>query len=117
MAADNKVRVTRILGGGGALGVLDPKVNMVTSDGTILSIESGAAVCRLGRGSGNFVQQFYTKDLFITEAHATGVWSWPTGDGSITHGHRALWASGVTNLDESTSYYSRPAGTPQSFTL
>jgi hypothetical protein len=87
--SENKVRVTKLFGKSAPMGVIDPKVNMRTDMGPILALDSGNYTVVVGRGSGSFQQRFYPHQLLISEAEATGVWSWPTGDGSVKFGHSA----------------------------
>src|SRR5262245_45817883 len=93
--SSNKVRVTKLLGGTGFIGLMDPKVNMQTNQGKILSLDSGNYTVVVGRGTGNFKQKFYPHDLFVTQAHATGVHAFPTGDGSVVFGHKGVFPNGI----------------------
>ncbi len=78
-----KVKVTKLFGGGGSVGSIDPKVNMQVDQGKILGITND--ICLLGSGthyaggSGRFE---YADKLFVLYSHVTGVWAFPTGDGS-----------------------------------
>jgi hypothetical protein len=91
----NKVRVTKNTSVSHPLGLIDPRPNMVTDKGTIISCDSGNFTVVVGRGSGDFHQRFHPHDLFVTLAQATGTWSYPSGDGSVVFGRAGIWASGV----------------------
>jgi hypothetical protein len=88
-----QVYVVHNFGEGDAVGLIDPKVNMVTQFGTITAINGDIAT--IGTGSENRSNQ-YINDLMATYAHVTGSWSFPTGDGSIAFG-------GHNQLDDTRS--------------
>jgi hypothetical protein len=108
--SSNKVRVTALLGGGGILGMMDPKVNMnvawgaMHESGKILALDSGNFQVTVGVtkyasiASGVGVKKFYPHQLNVLQQHATGTWSWPTGDGSVTFGHHGAFPNGVPTV-------------------
>lgn len=107
--SENKVRVTKLFGGGGGgIGWMDPKVGMVTDQGTISQIkDSGRFVVAVsGNGVGE-LKDCMAHDLFVAYTHATGTWAFPTGVGSVTFGRLNLWASGVPDIAESGMYYKK----------
>lgn len=98
---DKKINVVKTTGQSGALGVMDAKVNMVTNEGTITATGD---VIKVGSGTN------YAGLLFITEAQASGSWSWPSGDGSIKHGHGQAYTSG-DNAGANKLHYLKGDGT------
>jgi hypothetical protein len=78
-----KVRVTNLFGGGASIGGIDPKEQMQTNQGKIINVTND--ICTLTSGdhyAGGSGRYEYADKLFILYSHATGVWSFPTGDGS-----------------------------------
>lgn len=103
---ENKLRVLKIGGGSSTMGLIEPIVNMVTNWGTITAIASGAYTITVS-GAGvdpNEQKIVYPHQVFVTEAHATGVWSYPSGDGSVKFGRTGIWPSGVPVLPQSGGY-------------
>lgn len=111
----NQVRVTKILGGGGAIGSMDPQVGMTTHMGPILSLDSGNYTVVVGMGSGSYQQRFYPADLFVAYPDATG-WAWPTGVNDVQFGHtHGVLANGAPLAIGSGMYYLGGDGTVHSF--
>lgn len=101
-----KVKVTKFFGGGGALGEMEPRINMQTHLGKIVAIDSGyPGMCHLSSGThyttdSSVYREEYTNKLFVLESHATGVapptgWSYPTGVGCTQYGRYGIWPNGV----------------------
>lgn len=93
--SENKVRVTNLMGGGGFIGWMDPKVNMNTNFGKILGLDSGNFQVTVGLGTGDYPGKFYPHQLYVTQLEATGNWSYPTGDGAHQFGHHDVFPNGV----------------------
>lgn len=83
----NKVRVSYAPGGDNSLGGMDPRPGMMTHLGEIASISSDGTTVELKAGSGDTRRTAYPHELFVNYHHATGQFSWPSGDGSMTFGH------------------------------
>jgi hypothetical protein len=96
--AANKVRVSKLLGASAGMGLMDPKVGMVTDHGPILTLASGNHTVTVGLGTGDKPGAFYPWQLTVTHAHATGVHAFPTGDGSVLFGHDGIWPNGVPDV-------------------
>lgn len=96
---DSKVRVTSIFGAGCDRGVMDPKVNMVVKHGIqeyyVKAIGDQFVDLAFTQG-GTLVAQAYARELVVEYNHATGIWSYPSGDGAyeFTH-HDGVMANGV----------------------
>lgn len=89
-----KVRVTRLLGGSATIGLIDPKVGMVTGQGTITALDSGNfQVTVSGAGVGS-PRKAYPHELTLSETLATGTYSFPSGDGSVKFGHKGIFPNG-----------------------
>ena len=75
--------------GGGALGLMDPQVGMVTTQGTVTAIHVNALgsgdVLTVQRAAGRVFYD-YPLSLEITVANATGL-GWPTGTDCVLYGH------------------------------
>ncbi len=101
MPSLSKVRVSNVYGAG-AQGEINPSSGMSVRfgpyTGTVVATGQGpnGAMLLVKRGTGNIEHLHYPKDLVITYDHATGLFSYPTGDGSVVWGHLAEWPSGVT---------------------
>lgn len=108
MPAEAKIPVVTTLGDGDSHGRIDPKVGMVVDKGTITAVGT-EFVTVSGQGVGT-PSQFYPGELFITVTEAQNGFSWPSGDGSIVFGHRALFASGVPKGSHSTVVLLYPNG-------
>ncbi len=108
--SENKIRVTRLLGGSDALGYMDPKVGMVTNVGAVRSLVSGGSLIRCARGSGAVEADFYPHDVFITETNATDGFSWPSGDGSVKFGHSAIYPDGIPEGNGPSGTYADAIG-------
>lgn len=91
--AGPKVRVVTAYGSS-ALGEMDPKVNMVVDAGTITSV-SLPNVEVSGVSAGVTTTTYFPAQLNILQSHASGVWSWPSGDGSLVFGHSGVFPNGV----------------------
>lgn len=103
--SDKKVRVTKLFGGAHPIGLMNPKVGLVTDKGAITSIATDGQTVKTALGS------YYPWQLFVTEAVATGVHAYPTGDGSIAYGA----GNSVTSGDTFTSTIIKSDGTVQNF--
>ena len=107
--SDPKVRVTKVFGGGGALGMCDPQVGLPTQYGRITVVNSGNATVLVGVGnpSSPVNKRFYTDKLFVTEANAISDVAWPTGVGCVLFGHdHGMLANGSPSVVGSgTTYY------------
>jgi hypothetical protein len=111
----NKVRVTLMHGGSGFVGWINPKVGMQTNFGPILILDSGNFQVTVGVGSGSYQQKFYPHQLEITQAHATGLHAWPTGDGGLKFGHAGIFPNGVTQGLGTGVAYAKADGTIATF--
>lgn len=79
-----KVRVTNLFGGGASIGWIDPKVDMETDQGKITAISDNIVTLTTGdHYQGGAGRQEYADKLFVLYSHVTGVWAFPTGDGSM----------------------------------
>lgn len=118
MSAD-KVRVTKLYGGSHPVGLIDPKVNMLVKQGSgfdryITSVGDTTVGLAMTEG-GTETGREYPFNLFITEAQATGTWSYPSGDGSIAFGRAGIWPNGVPEDLTASSTMMRGNGVPQNF--
>jgi hypothetical protein len=82
-----KVNVVALFGAGAQLGLMDPKVGMVTDQGTITVLDSGNFLVTVSGLNVGDPTRFYPSQLFVTRTEATGHWSFPTGDGSLSYAH------------------------------
>lgn len=105
--SQNKVRVTRLFGAGATVGWIDPKVGMVTQQGTVTAIaSSGQSILVSVSGDGvGLVTQYYAHQLLVHQSQATGLFSYPTGDGSVAFGRNGVWANGVPVIPGTGMYY------------
>lgn len=108
--ASTNVRVTKILGGGGAIGEMLPRPNMVTNQGTIVGLDSGNYLVSVSGANVRTLTKYYPDQLWVNYSHATGVWSWPTGDGSVVYGHSGVFPNGVPLGMRSGLYFEDQAG-------
>jgi hypothetical protein len=94
------LRVTEEFGTGADLGLMTPRVGMVTNLGTIQSIGNSidANLCVVGSGApteGKFTE--YPEHLLITLEEAE-VWGWPTlASGCVLFGHDGTHVAGTVN--------------------
>jgi hypothetical protein len=102
--SENKVYVVKGFGAGSALGHIDPKLNMVTDQGRIMALASGNYTVEVS-GGGSEWTKYHPHQLHITRAHATGTWSWPTGDGGVEFGRAGVWPNGVTMVPDSSGVF------------
>ena len=107
MGLENKVRVTKLYGGGGALGVMSPKLNMTTDQGRITALDTGDLTVSVSGDSVGLVKKMYPHQLLVLESHATSTWSWPTGDGSHRFTRGVVFPSGVPDIAESGMFYKK----------
>ncbi len=114
--SENKVRVVKLFGASAGKGMMDPKVNMSTNQGTIVQVKSSGTflVSVSGQGVGS-PRDFYAHQLFVSEDQATGVFSYPTGDGSVVFGRAQEWPSGVPVASVTGMFYATPDGVPFEF--
>lgn len=84
----NKVRVVKLFGGSSAMGAMNPKIGMMTHLGKIVALTSGNMVATVSGANAGTFTQVHPYFLEVLESHATGVHAFPTGDGSIKHGHK-----------------------------
>lgn len=113
--SENKVRVTKVLGGGGAIGMMDPLVNMSTHLGTIIALDSGNFQVEVSGAGVGLTSKAYPHQLFVEYSHATGVWSWPTGDGSVEFTRTGTFPTGFTTMVGSGMFYHPGVGNPVVF--
>ncbi len=112
---DNKVRVTSCFGAGCDLGVMDGQVNMVVKYGIqefyIVATGDSQAALSFSQG-GTEVRQAYYKDLVTEYNHATGIWSYPSGDGAYEFGHhQGVMANGIPVMIGTGHSYMGPNST------
>lgn len=112
MSSDSKVRVTRLFGGGAAVGAMDPKVGMVTDQGTVLEVSDHVSVSGTDVG---VPRDFYAHQLFVSQAEATGSWSYPSGDGAVVFGRAVTWPDGVPDAIDTGMYYNPGHSAPVAF--
>lgn len=93
---NEKVRVVSLLGGSEPIGYMDARPGMQTHLGSVVST-SGSIVSVSGVGT-SANRDHYASHLLVTYAHATGTWSFPTGDGSVLLGRSVTWPSGVPRV-------------------
>ncbi len=115
--AENKVRVTKLLGSDAYVGLVDPKIGMTTNHGPILSLDSGNFQIVVGVGTGDTPRKFYPHDLNVTFVRATGVgdaWSsaYPTGVGCTSFTRSNAWPNGVPDALGSGIAYLAGNGVP-----
>lgn len=109
-----KVHVTKLFGGGGALGVMDPKVGMDTQQGKIRSVTDPFVAVGSGTAE-NHTESEYAERVFVHIDVATGVFSYPTGDGSVQFGHAGTRVTGTAN-NRLGAYMKGGMGIPQTYT-
>lgn len=113
--SENKIKVTKLFGGGGTLGYMDAAVNMRVKFGQELywitgsgrdalsyPLASGnAALIPLALTSGGpQVLKGYAMELQLDVTRASG-FGWPTGGGSITLSRSGVFPTGVPNVTPS----------------
>jgi hypothetical protein len=97
--SSNKVRVTRLFGGGATAGYADPKPNMKVKhhaqDRWIVGLDSGNFQVSLSLSSGGAVMaKAYPHALTVPTGTAI-YFGWPTAPGSVTLGHSGVFPNGV----------------------
>lgn len=112
---DKKVRVTKMFGAGEVAGQIDPKLDMQIKMGPGLTYhivdihDSGMYLIGLAlSGDGIEVRRAYPHELYCEYSHATGVWSYPTGDGSVewSRGNDSgVYANGIPGASAGTGHY------------
>lgn len=102
--SENKVNVVKTVGTGSLLGRIEPIVNMVTDQGTIVGLDSGNFQVSVSGNGVGLPTKFYPKDLFVTLDHATGTWSYPTGDGSLAFSRQTFTQVNGTGVYAATAY-------------
>lgn len=101
-----QVRVVKFFGGGEPLGLMSALVGMETNLGQIVQVSGQLVRVSPGlytvAGTSGWVYDHQLSTLFT---HATGTWSWPTGDASVWFGRAGTWPSGVPVLSSSGMCY------------
>lgn len=111
---ENKVRVTKLAGGGGTVGLVYPAVGMSTHQGVITVVDSGNyQVGVSGEGVGALTKH-YPDFLTISESGAYTYHSWPSGEGAVRYGRAEVWPDGVPYGVGSGMAYSN-GGVPVTF--
>lgn len=117
--SENKVRVTRLFGGGGVLGLMDPKVNMQVKYGQspywVKALDAGNFQAQLALASGGAVKQkAYPHDLQVDVTVASG-FGWPASADSVLFGHNGVFANGVPSVPGTGVSYLGGDGTVHTF--
>lgn len=123
---DNKVRVTKMFGASASVGWIDAQVDMQVKTGPGLTYhivniyESGSHQIGLATsGDGMEVRRAFPSELYCEYSHATGTWSYPTGDGSVEwsrYNDSGVYANGIPQASAETGhYYAQDDGTVFSF--
>lgn len=110
--SSNKVRVTKLFGGGGILGLMDPVVNLKVKYGTetrwIKALDSGNFQVSLAISSGGaIIAKAYPHDLQANVVDASGFgWnSASAGNTTVLFGHHGVFPSGVTVIPSSGMWF------------
>ncbi len=117
--SENKIKVTKLFGGGGVQGGMDPKVNQRIKRGQqslwIVGLDSGNFQVSLALTSGGTaIAKSYPHEIFIDVTVASG-WGWPTGGGSIGQGHSGVFPNGVPVAIGSGTSFQSGDGTVHTF--
>src|SRR5262245_26646011 len=93
--SENKVRVVSLFGVSAPLGVMDPAVHMKVRYGQdnrwIKTLDSGNFQVGLALASGGAViAKAYPHDLIVPSGTAA-YFGWPSGGGSVKHGHKGVF--------------------------
>lgn len=101
--------------GVGILGEMDPKLNMVTSRGTITAIDLPLVTVS---GSTTYeTTDYWPGQLQVLESVAESPWSWPSGDGSVVYGHADTFPDGIPlRMSAPVAVVMNGTGTAQTFT-
>ncbi len=106
----NSIPVVATPGAGDWLGVIDAKIGMLTNEGTIVNT-NGSGMFYLGDVSG----WRYNHLSYVTSGHAMSVWSFPTGDNSVTFGEAYTWPNGVPKASGNITTYLDGGGAVHNF--
>lgn len=122
--SSNKTVVTKLFGGGGELGGMDPQNNMKVKHGQdtrwITASGSNTTAYPLGSGTdilvslamtsgGPQIARAYPYQLQIDVTVASG-FGWPTAGGSVGIGHSGIWRNGVPNVMASGNQFNFMSG-------
>ena len=101
--SSNKISVVKYFGSG-AIGLINPKVGMVTDYGSILAIENGSGTVVISRGTSSGV--YNPVHLQLAYSSASGNFGFESGhNGAVKFGHYREFPTGFTKGSGNISGY------------